>query len=223
MSDGSPEFIPYGEAAWLVKYQLDAYSEDVMRHIHAVTKLLREDDDWIEIVPGYDSVLVTFDPLVLDLEEAGSRLLSRLKSAKPETGAGRLIEIPVCYGEHFGPDIGQIAQVSGLTADEIISLHSSQDYLVCMMGFVPGFVFLSPAETKIRHPRHPTPRVKVPAGSVGIAGWQTGIYGIESPGGWQIIGRTPLSVFDRLRENPFLLSEGDKVRFVPISGGDFDD
>ncbi len=112
---------------------------------------------------------------------------------------------------------------SGLSEADIIAAHSGVTYRVCMMGFIPGFAFLSEAPKSLHHPRHAEPRLSVPAGSVGIAGWQTGIYGLESPGGWQIIGRTSLRMFDKDREAPFLLSAGDTIRFVPAAKGDFDD
>ena len=112
---------------------------------------------------------------------------------------------------------------SGLTEAAVIEKHSAQIYDVCMMGFIPGFAFLSEAPKALHHPRHTSPRLNVPAGSVGIAGWQTGVYGISSPGGWQIIGRTSLALFDKTREDPFLLSAGDQVRFVPVAEGGFHD
>ena len=132
-----------------------------------------------------------------------------------ESPSGKLIEIPVYYGGENGPDIETISAASKLTIDDVIAKHSQREYRVCMMGFIPGFTFLSPAPTELHHPRLATPRAKVPAGSIGIANWQTGIYGLESPGGWQIIGRTPLSIFDGKRDTPFLLNAGDRVRFMP--------
>ena len=129
---------------------------------------------------------------------------------------GESIDIPVHYGGEFGPDMANIMSSSGLSEEAIIRIHSAQTYRVCMMGFIPGFAFLSEAPQVLHHPRHDTPRLSVPAGSIGIAGWQTGIYGIESPGGWQIIGRTEAKIFDVNRKVPFLLNAGDRVRFVPI-------
>ena len=223
MGSSLPDIIAYGDCAWLIRYDVSEYSEGVMLAIHALEETFRNNGHWTEVVAGYDSLLVSFDPLSKTPEHALTEIKSTLKSLKVEHKSPRTVQIPVCYGEHFGPDIGQIAQLSGMSVDEIIHAHSSRTYLVCMMGFVPGFVFLSSAQTDLHHPRHPTPRLKVPAGSIGIAGWQTGIYGVESPGGWQIIGRTPLSIFDRLRANPFLLKAGDRVQFVPIESGDFND
>jgi len=140
-------------------------------------------------------------------------ILARENFSKTELGP--IIDIPVHYGGEDGPDMARICEAAKLSVDEVISQHSAQTYRVCMMGFIPGFTFLSPAPKALHHPRLETPRVKVPAGSVGIANWQTGIYGLESPGGWQIIGRTPLSIFDANRDTPFLLNAGDRVRFIP--------
>ena len=109
----------------------------------------------------------------------------------------------------------RICSASKLSVDDVIKKHSGETYRVCMMGFIPGFTFLSPAPKALHHPRLETPRAKVPAGSIGIANWQTGIYGLQSPGGWQIIGQTPLSIFNANRETPFLLNAGDRVRFIP--------
>ena len=116
-----------------------------------------------------------------------------------------------------------IKESSGLTEQEIVALHSGQTYRVCVMGFVPGFAFLSETPSPLHHPRHAAPRLSVKAGSVGIAGWQTGVYSLPSAGGWQIIGRTPLKLFDKTREEPFLLRAGDQVKFVPETSGAFDD
>jgi len=169
-------------------------------------------------VPSYKSVLVVFDIAHLSLGEAASKIEDTLKTlSKAPRRKGKVIEIPVVYGGRYGPDMETIKKASRLSQSEIIDIHSGQDYRVCMMGFIPGFCFLSEVPTALQHPRHDTPRAHIPAGSVGIAGWQTGIYGLGSPGGWQIIGRTPLTLFDPRRETPFLMQAGDKVRFIPSS------
>lgn len=129
----------------------------------------------------------------------------------------RTIEIPVCYGGDFGPDLGFVAAHCGLSEEEIIAIHSSGDYLVYMIGFAPGFPYLGGMPERIAAPRHRTPRTVIPRGSVGIAGGQTGVYPIATPGGWQLIGRTPLELFRPESEYPSLLRAGDKVRFKPIT------
>jgi KipI family sensor histidine kinase inhibitor len=171
-------------------------------------------------MPGYDSVVASFDAAVMSLgtakdhvSEAFAATLSQ--SASAGSDASRLIEIPVAYGGADGPDLYAMADRIGRSPEEVIALHSDREYRVCMMGFIPGFAFLSEVDPILQHPRHATPRLQVPAGSVGIANWQTGIYGLESPGGWQIIGRTDLDMFDALRESPFLVEAGDRIRFVP--------
>jgi len=212
----SPTIKAYGDHALLVEWKVDGFSEDVNDTIHALAAHLRESGHYIEVVPGYDSLVCVFDLAVRSMDSTKRHVedvLARKNLVTSQTG--KLIEIPVEYGGDNGPDMDTICASSKLSADQVIALHSGQDYRVCMMGFIPGFTFLSPAPKKLHHPRLATPRAKVPAGSVGIANWQTGIYGLESPGGWQIIGRTPLSIFDPNRETPFLLNAGDRVRFIP--------
>jgi KipI family sensor histidine kinase inhibitor len=172
-----------------------------------------------ELVPAYNSLLVVFDPLLSDTA-AMTAAVRTLASAVPpvaEDAAKEVIELPVAYGGDYGPDLESVATTAGLSADEVIALHSSRPYLVYMLGFTPGFPYLGGMDQRIAAPRLKTPRTKVPAGSVGIADSQTGVYPLESPGGWNLIGRTPLALFDPGREYPALLAPGKYVRFVPIS------
>lgn len=223
MSTKAYEIIPFGDSGFLVKYPVETYSETVTNHIHSVINLLKEQPSWEELVPGYNSLLAYFCPDNFPPSKALAALHSALEAtAKSKSAKSRLVEIPVCYGGEFGPDINTIQASSGLSAEDVIKLHTTPVYAVCMMGFVPGFTFMSAAPEPLHHSRHETPRSMVPAGSVGIAGWQTGIYGIESPGGWQLIGRTPLSIFDPERKDPFLLAAGDRVKFLPIPANDFE-
>ena len=134
----------------------------------------------------------------------------------------RIVEIPVCYGGEYGPDIGDVAARAGLGEGAVAARHAAASYRVAMLGFSPGFPFLLGLPPELACPRRDTPRASVPAGSVGIAGAQTGVYPLESPGGWRIIGRTPLALFDVLREPPALLQPGDRVRFVAISSDEFE-
>ncbi len=216
MTEASPKISAYGDHAILVDWEINGFSEAINDTVHSLAAKLRESGKYIDVVPGYDSLVCVFD---LATRSAGSTkrhiedILAR--STQSSNRTGQLIEIPVHYGGENGPDMNTICKSAKLSADEVIALHSKSEYRVCMMGFIPGFTFLSPAPEKLHHPRLATPRAKVPAGSVGIANWQAGIYGLESPGGWQIIGRTPLSIFDVQRERPFLLGAGDRVRFVP--------
>lgn len=167
--------------------------------------------------PAYCSLLVKFDPLQWrheNLEKELRKHLARLgKVSLPQP---RDVEIPVCYGGEFGPDLDEVAALHKITPEQIIRLHSSETYVVYFLGFVPGFAYLGELPEKLVTPRLATPRKKVPVGSVGIAGNQTGVYPFETPGGWRLLGRTPVSMFRTDREGLSLLSIGDRVRFVPI-------
>jgi KipI family sensor histidine kinase inhibitor len=212
----SPTIKPYGDHALLIEWKVDGFSESVNDTIHALASNLRESGYYIEVVPGYDSLVCVFDlghRTMGDTQRHVEDVLSQQTSHRAKVG--KVVDIPVHYGGTFGPDMDTICASARLSVDEVIALHSQSEYRVCMMGFIPGFTFLSPAPTQLHHSRLATPRAKVPAGSIGIANWQTGIYGLESPGGWQIIGQTPLSIFEANRDPHFLLTAGDRVRFVP--------
>jgi len=170
-----------------------------------------------DIAPGYSTLGIHYDPLQTDLaalEQAIEQEFAGL--AALDTIADRaVIEIPVNYGGEYGPDLDAVATFAGCSVDEVIKRHSSRTYRVYMLGFVPGFAYMGRVDPLIAAPRHRVPRERVPAGSVGIAGLQTGVYPVESPGGWQLIGHTTTMMFDANRDQPSLLSAGDLVRFVP--------
>ena len=169
-----------------------------------------------DVAPGYCTVGVHFDPVQTDLgalEQAIAAEWSTIESVE-SIGAREVIAIPVHYGGEGGPDLQAVADFAGCSAAEVISRHTGQIYRVYMLGFVPGFAYMGRVDASIAAPRHHVPRERVPAGSVGIAGGQTGVYPIESPGGWQLIGRTSTVMFDAGRERPSLLAPGDLVRFV---------
>jgi len=182
-------------------------------------------------VPAYSTLTVFFDPLVVasaDLPgktcyEKVSAYLKTISHNEPgQTGlGGNHIVIPVCYGGDFGPDILTVAQNNGLSETEVITLHSGASYRVYMIGFVPGFAYMGGMPQTLATPRKQVPAAAIPAGSVGIAGLQTGIYPIEIPGGWQIIGRTPLQLFDATRQQPALLKGGDSITFKDITIEEF--
>jgi inhibitor of KinA len=168
--------------------------------------------------PAYCSMLVKFDVLTISHDEVKAILreyLTRLEDVElPEP---RVVEIPVCYGGEYGPDLAEVCALHGISPAQAIELHSSAMYLVYFLGFVPGFAYLGGLPDELVTPRLATPRRKVPAGSVGIAGNQTGVYPFATPGGWRLIGRTPVAMFRADREELSLLSIGDRVRFAPIS------
>ena len=176
-----------------------------------------------DAVVGYCSVTVYFDPLVVDAAWLAAE--ARDESAGIETEQERgaaAIEVPVCYGGDLGPDLPDVARFAGCAEAEVIERHAAVIYRVYLLGFVPGFPYMAEVDPSIAAPRRATPRTAVPAGSVGIAGGQTGIYPSVTPGGWNLIGRTPLRPFDPDRGEPFLFRPGDHVRFRPIDRGEFD-
>jgi inhibitor of KinA len=177
-----------------------------------------------DIVPTYWSVAVYFDPLQTDqqrLADALERLAAQPVNADVRPRAS--MQIPVCYGGEYGPDLPNVAAFAGLAESDVIALHASRTYQVMMLGFMPGFAYMGVVDARIAAPRLETPRPRVPRGSVGIAQEQTGIYPSDSPGGWQLIGRTPVRPFDLDRPEPFLFRSGDDVRFVPIARKEFDE
>lgn len=172
----------------------------------------------LETVPAYASLLVYYDPLVLDYVEAAAVVQQAGASAlAADAGDGRLVEIPVCYGGEYGPDLAYVAEHAGLSADEVVSIHTSHPYRIYMLGFLPGFPYLGGLDTRLHTPRLDTPRTEIPAGSVGIGGAQTGIYPIASPGGWQLIGRTPLRLFNPQGDGQLPYAAGDQIQFRAVT------
>lgn len=171
-----------------------------------------------DVAPGYCTIGVHFDPLQTDLAALEHAIQAEYSAIETlETIADRPpIEIPVQYGGAGGPDLTAVARFAGCSEDDVIAKHTQRIYRVYMLGFVPGFSYMGRVDPSIAAPRHRVPRERVPAGSVGIAGGQTGVYPVESPGGWQLIGRTTTVMFDAERSRPSLLSAGDLVRFVPV-------
>ena len=181
----------------------------------------------IELAPAYTTLAVFFDPartgsfdeLKTTVEHA---LQTSLEPARPRAGGESVIEVPVCYEDEFAPDLNDVAQHTGLSQDEIIRRHADATYRVACVGFTPGFPYLSGLPPALATPRHASPRKEIPAGAVAIGGTQTGVYPRKSPGGWNIIGRTPLQLFDVERESPALFHTGDQVRFRQISREEFE-
>jgi inhibitor of KinA len=176
-----------------------------------------------DVVPAFRSVAVYFDPLRTSYDALVGRL--EREAAAPDLPARPqldVIRVPVCYGGELGPDLGDVARFAGMTESAVVDVHTGPTYFVFMLGFAPGMAYLGVVDGRIAAPRRGTPRVRVPRGSVGIAGEQTGIYPAETPGGWQIIGRTPLRPFNLARPSPFLMKAGDLVSFYAIDRAEFD-
>ncbi len=177
----------------------------------------------IEAVAAFTSVTVFYDPSKIPsfagLRSAIEELAVR--TAGKSDGSARLVEIPVCYGGEFGPDLEDIATKCDLSPQRVVELHSGAEYVVQAIGFAPGFAYLGGLPPKIHTPRRITPRIEVSEGSVGIGGAQTGVYPFATPGGWNILGRTPLKMFDARRKDPAVLKSGDRVRFRVITSKEF--
>lgn len=204
----------------------DEITQTVHEHVRCVMEHLTMPmlSGIIDVVPAYTTVTVYFDPMyfydgvTFPHEKVRTVIMERLASMKNmEVKGGKEVIIPVYYGDEYGPDLEEVAKYNGLTADEVISIHTSGRYHVYMLGFVPGFAYLGGMPETIATPRKESPRMRIPARSVGIAGVQTGIYPIESPGGWQLIGRTPIPLFRPNHSQPSLLQKGDCVRFQRIT------
>jgi KipI family sensor histidine kinase inhibitor len=176
----------------------------------------------VDVIPTYCSLLVNYDPLVISYKDLKKRLEGLVKvDVRSGEGKKTIVEIPVCYGGEYGPDIANIAEHAGLTEEEVIQIHSSKDYLIYMLGFLPGFTYLGGLDERIHTPRLASPRIKIRAGSVGIGGSQTGIYPLDSPGGWQLMGMTPVKTYDPNREVPILVEAGQYIRFIPIDEAEY--
>lgn len=220
----SLRIVHLGDSALLVSLGKDA-GEATLARVRSAVGALRSAPPagTLEVVSGFTTVAVHFDPLLVTYRSFAAEVSALLEDAAaapaPET---RLVEIPVCYGGDLGPDLDGVGAHAGLETEQVIAIHSGRDYLVHMIGFAPGFPYLGGMSERIATPRRDTPRQAVPAGSVGIAGAQTGVYPIETPGGWQLIGRTPLHLFRPTQDEPSLLRPGDTVRFVVIDRDVFD-
>jgi len=211
-----PRIVPLGDSAVLIQLG-DEIDLTINQRVHALANLITASsiDGIIETVPAYATLLVHYDPLMLSFAQIKNHLLTKLSQAQEnETRKPRLVEVSVQYGGEFGIDLESVASHLRLSVEDVIRIHSEKTYTVYMMGFTPGYPYMGKLDDAIIMPRLETPRTKVPAGTVAIAGSQTGIYSIESPGGWNLIGWTPLKLFDPKSESPFLFAPGDEVKFV---------
>lgn len=217
------KYLPAGDSAIVMELgqKIDKEVNGSIRRIVTALKA-KEDKGIVDILPTYRSVLINYDPMEYTFDEMVN-LLSSLDITKDgeREETLRLIEIPTIYGGEYGPDLPFVAEHGGLSEEEVISIHTGTDYLVYMMGFSPGFTYLGGMDERIATPRLKTPRLKIPAGSVGIAANQTGMYPSESPGGWQLIGRTPLKLYDEHRNPPVFIQAGDYIRYVSVEEREF--
>lgn len=205
----------YGENGLCIRFE-QASSATLSGYIQQLAARLRVEHSHLQVIPAYQS-LTLYQPGICP-EQLAAMFTAALAGFAPQAvAAGQLVEIPVCYQPPYAPDLPAVAQHCGLSEQEVIQRHSSAEYLVHMLGFLPGFLYLGGLDESLFCPRKATPALQVPAGAVGIGGEQTGIYPLTSPGGWQIIGQTPLNAFAPESAQPFLAEPLDRIRFVPVS------
>jgi inhibitor of KinA len=203
----------------------EEFSTEINKEIRSFSLLLEKEkiQGVIEWIPAYTSITLFYDPYKISYGELKKKINQlHKKQYQFELPSPELIHIPTHYGGQVGPDLITVAEYNQLSVDEVIDIHSNSEYLIYMMGFTPGFPYLGRMSKEIATPRLNTPRAKIPPGSVGIAGEQTGIYSMETPGGWQLIGRTPLRLYDPYRDSPMLLKAGNYLKFMPISKEEYE-
>ena len=219
-----PTISPVGDRAISIDFG-QVIDPTINRHIRQTIERIKELqlDGIIELVPTYCALLVEYDAMLYSYSEICNIIEPTLEEGMTNTTNElvTVVEVPTVYGGEFGPDLSFVASHNHLSEDEVISIHSGTDYLVYMLGFIPGFTYLGGMDPRIATPRLSSPRTLIPAGSVGIAGEQTGTYPSDSPGGWQIIGRTPVTMYDMSKAQAALLKAGDYVRYVPIDKSEF--
>ncbi len=223
MSESFPYFNAQGESALLLHLG-QGIDPGLNRRLRAFSRELRDDPlpGQMAVLAAYACLLVQFDPLLTDHLEVENLLRERLAGMRPGQGeASRRVEVPVVYGGEHGPDLGEVARRAGLNPEEVIARHSGRDHCCYLVGFTPGFPFLGGLDPKLTTPRLDTPRADLPPGAVGIGGEQTGLYPLGGPGGWRILGRTPLMVYDPGRDPLTLIQAGDLVRFQPVAEAEF--
>lgn len=213
------KYKPSGDTALIIKAG-DEIAKEINRVVRKLLIRIERENIYgvVDFIPSYNELMVCFDPALTDFAELTARIrcieddIDSIELADPP-----VIEVPVLYGGSQGPDLAEVADNCKMTEEDVITIHCSVEYLVYMLGFTPGFCYLGGMDKRIATQRKKDPRLKVPSGSVGIADYQTGIYPLESPGGWQIIGKTPLRLFDPHRRPEFLFTTGDRIMFRPVS------
>mgnify|MGYP002770017458 FL=1 len=219
-----PTISPVGDRAISIDFG-QVIDPKINRHIRQTIERIKELqlEGIIELVPTYCALLVEYDAMLYSYSDICNIIEPTLDEGMTDTTNElvTVVEVPTVYGGEFGPDLSFVASHNHLSEDEVVSIHSGTDYLVYMLGFIPGFTYLGGMDPRIATPRLSSPRTLIPAGSVGIAGEQTGTYPSDSPGGWQIIGRTPVTMYDMSKAQAALLNAGDYVRYVPIDESEF--
>jgi KipI family sensor histidine kinase inhibitor len=208
-----PRIFPFGDAALVCEAPPPA-TLACQERFWRLAEAARHWPHVIEIVPGMNNLTIAFDPLAADASLLAAELTAAWEDTELLPASSREIEIPVRYGGKFGPDLAEVSAHTGLDAEEVVKRHAQGEYVVYFLGFQPGFAYLGGLDASLHTPRRAVPRIEVPAGSIGIGGAQTGVYPAAAPGGWQLIGRTKLALFDPARTPPTLLQAGDRVRFT---------
>jgi inhibitor of KinA len=220
--EAAPRYRVVGDGGLLVEFA-PVIAPEVNRRVRALLAALDAEPPpgILDLVPAYRSLLVCYDPVVL----GHAALLERLRALEPALAqaapASRIVTVPVAYGGDFGPDLAGVAAHTGLSPDEVIARHAAGTYTVYFLGFTPGFPYLGGLDPALATPRLSQPRTAVPAGAVGIGGAQTGIYSLPAPGGWRLLGQTPVRLYDPAAEPPFLLRAGDELRFRAIAADEY--
>ncbi|MBQ6376485.1 MAG: 5-oxoprolinase subunit PxpB [Lachnospiraceae bacterium] len=217
------QILTEGDSSLLIVFGNEV-SPDINRRISATVQLLKNQhiEGIVDLIPSYCALLINYNPQVIryaEIRERVERILSM--DAMAGESARKIVEIPVCYGGEYGPDLQTIADHAGLTAEEVIEIHTSRDYLIYMLGFLPGFCYLGGLDERIHTPRLANPRIRIREGSVGIGGSATGIYPMDSPGGWQLMGMTPVKTYDPSKDVPILLNAGEYIRFIRIDEAEY--
>jgi KipI family sensor histidine kinase inhibitor len=215
--------LPAGDLAVVVEFgnEISISCNDRVRQLNQCLKK-NKIKGIVETVPTFRSLLIYYDPLKITYKKLGNHIRAASAGNRvSNANTKRIIEIPVCYGGQYGEDLTDVASYAGMSETEVVNIHSSVNYLIYMLGFLPGFPYLGGLDKRLEIPRLPNPRTSIPAGSVGIGGEQTGVYPIASPGGWRLIGRTPLTLYDSERKDPTLYQAGDYIQFQPIDEYDF--
>ena len=220
------KFLLSGDSALVIQFGSE-FKPEINKKIRKMMDNIKKEniDGIVELVPTYCSLLINYDVLKIEYDILIEKLkkLLEVKNEVTEAEEVTLVEIPTLYNDECGPDLSYVAEYNKLSKEEVIKIHTGTDYLVYMLGFMPGFTYLGGMSEKIATPRLESPRLQIFPGSVGIAGKQTGMYPSMSPGGWRIIGRTPLNLYNPNRETPVYISSGDYIRYVSISQDEYNE